>query len=56
VTLLRQLSRVDDKGKVAISDGIRRQMGLKPGNLVELKLLGIPGARKIVMSKLEQPR
>jgi len=41
----KSFARVDSEGKVAIPDNIRRQMGLEPGQLVELKVL----AKKSIM-------
>ena len=41
----KSFARVDRDGKVAIPDNIRRQMGLQPGQLVELKVL----AKKSIM-------
>jgi len=45
VILMRVFARVDRDGKVAIPDGIRRQTGLQPGQLVEVKVL----AKKSIM-------
>ncbi len=39
VALMRVYARVDKDGKVAIPDNIRRETGLRPGQLVEVKLL-----------------
>jgi AbrB family looped-hinge helix DNA binding protein len=41
----KSFARVDRDGKVTIPDSIRRQMGLEPGQLVELKVL----AKKSIM-------
>ena len=41
----KAFARVDSEGKVAIPDNMRRQMGLEPGQLVELKVL----AKKSIM-------
>jgi AbrB family looped-hinge helix DNA binding protein len=41
----KSFARVDRDGKVAIPDSIRRQMGLQPGQLVELRVL----AKKSIM-------
>ncbi len=43
--LTKAFARVDREGKVAIPDNIRRQMGLLPGQLVEVKVL----ARKSIV-------
>lgn len=39
VALMRVFARVDKDGKVAIPDNIRRETGLRPGQLVEVKVL-----------------
>lgn len=43
--LTRVFARVDSDGKIAIPDNIRRQTGLQPGQLVEVKVV----ARKSVV-------
>ncbi|MCJ7507185.1 MAG: AbrB/MazE/SpoVT family DNA-binding domain-containing protein [candidate division Zixibacteria bacterium] len=48
MTLMRVLSKVDEKGKIAFPSNICRETGLKPGQLVELKIVG-PGPRKRVL-------
>jgi len=36
---MRVFARVDRDGKVAIPDNIRRETGLQPGQMVEVKVL-----------------
>ena len=45
--LMRVLTRVDEKGKIPFPNNIRLQAGLKPGQLVELRLVG--GGKKTVV-------
>lgn len=40
VATIRGFVRVDAEGRIAIPEHIRRQAGLKSGQLVELKLTG----------------
>jgi len=40
MALIRVFARVDKDGKVAIPTNISREVGLKPGQLVEVKVLG----------------
>jgi len=39
VMLTRVFARVDRDGKIAIPDNVRRQTGLQPGQLVEVKVV-----------------
>lgn len=50
--LLRVFSRIDDKNKITIPRGIRRELNIKPGDRIELTLGGINNARKLLVSKL----
>ena len=47
MTLMRVLSKVDEKGKIPLPSNIRLAAGLKPGQLVELRIVG--GGKKTVM-------
>jgi bifunctional DNA-binding transcriptional regulator/antitoxin component of YhaV-PrlF toxin-antitoxin module len=40
VSLMRVLAKVDEKGNVTFPGNISREAGLKPGQLVELKIVG----------------
>lgn len=51
MTLLRVFSAMDDKGKVAIPRGIRKELDIKPGRKLELRVVGVDGARKLLVSK-----
>jgi len=51
MTLLRVFSKIDDKNKITIPRGIRRELNIKPGDRLELTLGGINNARKLLVSK-----
>ena len=40
MTMMRVFARVDKDGKVAIPSNVSRGVGFKPGQLVEVKVLG----------------
>ena len=40
MTLMRAFARMDKDGRVAIPTNISREVGFKPGQLVEVKVLG----------------
>ena len=54
MTLLRVLSKLDDKNKITVPRGIRKELGIKAGDILELKLGGINNARKLLISKLKR--
>lgn len=56
MTLMRSFSKVDEKGKILIPNNIRRETGLKPGQLVEVKISGPVQAQYIVIHKREKAR
>ena len=49
--LLRVFSKIDDKNKITIPRGIRKELNIKPGDRLELTLGGINKARKLLVSK-----
>ena len=51
MTLLRVFSKIDEKNKITIPRGIRRELNIKPGDRLELTLGGINKARKMLVSK-----
>ena len=53
MTLLRVFSKVDDKNKITIPRGFRKELNIKPGDKLELTLGGINNARKMLVSKPE---
>jgi len=50
VTLMRTLSKVDEKGKITFPGNIRLEVGLKPGQLVELKIVGASPNKRVLVS------
>ena len=56
MTLLRVYSRMDGKNKIAIPRGVRKELNVEPGERLELKVVGIPKARKLVICKPESGR
>ena len=50
MTLMRALSRVDEKGSITFPNNIRLQAGLKPGQLVELKIVGPNQKQNVLVS------
>ena len=50
MTLMRTFSRVDENGKIALPSNIRLEAGLKPGQLVELKIVGPKQKQNVLVS------
>jgi len=50
-TLLKLFSKMDEKNKITIPRGIRKELNIKPGDRLELTLGGINRARKLFVSK-----
>lgn len=53
MTLMRAFSKVDTEGKITIPANIRREVGLKPGQLIELKVIGASKKKNILISPKE---
>ena len=51
MALLKLFSKIDEKNKITIPRGIRRELNIKPGDRLELTLGGINKARKLLVSK-----
>ncbi|MBA7636249.1 hypothetical protein ES703_43865 [subsurface metagenome] len=51
--LMRAFARVDKEGKVAIPVNIAREVGFKPGQMVEVKALG---KRSVAISARDNAR
>jgi AbrB family looped-hinge helix DNA binding protein len=51
MALMRVCLRVDQQGKIAIPSNIRREAGLKPGQLVEIEVTGPNQAHHLVIHK-----
>ncbi|MCJ7510852.1 MAG: hypothetical protein MUP14_08210 [Dehalococcoidia bacterium] len=49
----RMFARVDRDGKITIPDNIRRQVGLQPGRLVEVKVVA---KKSVVISARDSAR
>jgi bifunctional DNA-binding transcriptional regulator/antitoxin component of YhaV-PrlF toxin-antitoxin module len=56
MALMRGFSKVDKEGKIAIPRNIRKEIGLEPDQLVEIKVSGPNQAQYIVIHKREQAR
>lgn len=50
MTLMRVVSRVDEKGKITFPSNIRLEAGLRPGQLVELKIVGSSPKKRVLVS------
>jgi len=48
--LLRAFARVEADGKLSIPNNIRREVGLKAGQLVELKVVGASTKKNLLVS------
>lgn len=53
---MRAFARVDPDGKIAIPSNIRREVGLKAGQLVELKVVGASKKKNLLVSLRESAR
>jgi len=47
-SIMKVLARVDPQGRVPLPANLRRQMGLRPNQVLELRALG-PGPRRGLM-------
>jgi bifunctional DNA-binding transcriptional regulator/antitoxin component of YhaV-PrlF toxin-antitoxin module len=56
MTLLKVLSRIEKDGKITLPGNIRRALGLKQGQVVELKILVAGPRKKILVSSLSRKR
>ena len=52
---MRAFAKVDTEGKITIPNNIRREVGLKAGQLVELKVVGA-GKKQLLVSARESAR
>ena len=53
---MRAFAKVDTEGKIAIPHNIRREVGLKAGQLVELKVVGASRKKNLLVSTRESAR
>ncbi|MFH1763043.1 MAG: hypothetical protein ABIF09_02520 [Gemmatimonadota bacterium] len=54
--LLRAFAKMDAGGKLSIPNNIRREVGLKAGQLVELKVVGASKKKQLLLSARESAR
>lgn len=54
--LMRAFARVEADGKLSIPNNIRREVGLKAGQLVELKVVGASKKKQLLLSARENAR
>ncbi len=51
MALLRVFSKMDAKNKITIPRGIRKELDIKPSEKLELTVVGINKARKLLIAK-----
>jgi len=56
MALMRTFAKVEKDGKISIPDNIRREIDLKEGQLVEIKVSGPNRAQHIVIHKRKATR
>lgn len=56
MALIRVFSKVDEEGRILIPSNVRREVGLKPDQLVEIKVGGAHKAPSIVIHKRKEAR
>ena len=56
MALMRAFARVDKEGKIPIPKNIQREVDLKEGHLVEIKVSGTAQAHHIVIHKRRSAR
>ena len=54
--LMRAVARVEADGKLSIPNNIRQQVGLKAGQLVELRVVGASKKKQLLLSARESAR
>ena len=54
--LLRAFAKIDADGKLSIPNNVRREVGLKAGQLVELKVVGASKKKQLLLSARESAR
>ena len=50
MALMRAFAKIDEKGRVPLPGNIRRLLELKPGQLLELKVVGASKAKQVLLS------
>lgn len=56
MALMRAFSKVDEEGKIPIPNNIRREVGLKEGQMVEIKVSGPNRAPFVTIHKRQSAR
>jgi len=56
MALMRGFSKVDEKGKIALPDNIRREAKLEKGQLVEIKVQGPNNGPYLMINKRNTAR
>jgi len=56
MTLMRAFSKVEKDGKIKLLGNIKREAGLKEGQLVELKIVGASRKKSILVSARSSAR
>ncbi len=56
MALMRGFSKVDEDGKISIPNNIRREVGLREGQRVEIKVSGPNRAPFVVIHKRQSAR
>lgn len=54
--LMRAFARVSPDGKISIPNHIRRKVGLRAGQLIELKVVGVSKKKQLLLSARESAR
>jgi len=54
--LMRAFGKVDEEGKISIPNNIRREVGFREGQMVEIKVSGPNRAQFIVIHKRQSAR
>ena len=52
--LMRVYVTLDQEHRIVLPAGIRKALGLEPGNKVALTLVGMNAARKVLLSKTSE--
>ena len=52
MTLLRVYTKMDNEHKIALPRGIRKALDIKPGEKLELTIVGINRAKKLLIRRL----
>ena len=56
MTLMRTFSKVEKDGKIKLPGNIQRAAGLKEGQLIELKIVGVSRKKNILLSAKDSAR